>query len=661
MVKLSIKTKIRSGFISVFAIMLLVAIYLFLQLQIISKQTRLLYEHPFLVSNTVQVVKTEIYKNISLVKDIQFAGNQRQTDSLEAETTKNDKIIQEGFKVVSLKYLGNKATVDSAFAAYTAWKNERDKFYRFKTENKSNSSQFLLKFNGRTNLEKINYFLTIISDFAHNKANNTFKEVIETENNSKFTFFILLLVSTLLITFLIWYLSRSIERPIKAFLREANLILKKDEKREFGSDEQIMLLTVKELKSSYLNIEKQDYEINLKNKQLSGINQALEEKISQRTVELVNANKELERNILKRTHELNDALELNLKIFETSPLGIIAFREDGPCIFANTAVAEISGGTVEQMLQLDFRKLDNWKENGLFEKAEITLKTLEIQKASIHTISTYKKEVKIRYHMSTFKNKDTLNLLMIVEDITDLMLTEIELKKKTEYLELANKELEAFSYSVSHDLRAPLRHIGGFIDLLIKGNLSQLDDKGIRYLNIISASSKEMGNLIDALLTFSRLGRTGLKITELNSGDMVKKVLKIFDNELKGKNVEITVSELPKIKGDESLINQVWVNLISNALKYSRNREKAVIEIGGKIENGETIFHIKDNGVGFDMNYAEKLFGVFQRMHKATDFEGIGIGLANVNRIVTKHGGKCWAESEVDKGATFYFSLPTKQ
>jgi len=661
MVKLSIKTKIRSGFISVFAIMLLVAIYLFLQLQIISKQTRLLYEHPFLVSNTVQVVKTEIYKNISLVKDIQFAGNQRQTDSLEAETTKNDKIIQEGFKVVSLKYLGNKATVDSAFAAYTAWKNERDKFYRFKTENKSNSSQFLLKFNGRTNLEKTNYFLTIISDFAHNKANSTFKEVIETENNSKFTFFILLLVSTLLITFLIWYLSRSIERPIKAFLREANLILKKDEKREFGSDEQIMLLTVKELKSSYLNIEKQDYEINLKNKQLSGINQALEEKISQRTVELVNANKELERNILKRTHELNDALELNLKIFETSPLGIIAFREDGPCIFANTAVAEISGGTVEQMLQLDFRKLDNWKENGLLEKAEITLKTLEIQKASIHTISTYKKEVKIRYHMSTFKNKDTLNLLMIVEDITDLMLTEIELKKKTEYLELANKELEAFSYSVSHDLRAPLRHIGGFIDLLIKGNLSQLDDKGIRYLNIISASSKEMGNLIDALLTFSRLGRTGLKITELNSGDMVKKVLKIFDNELKGKNVEITVSELPKIKGDESLINQVWVNLISNALKYSRNREKAVIEIGGKIENGETIFHIKDNGVGFDMNYAEKLFGVFQRMHKATDFEGIGIGLANVNRIVTKHGGKCWAESEVDKGATFYFSLPTKQ
>jgi len=312
-------------------------------------------------------------------------------------------------------------------------------------------------------------------------------------------------------------------------------------------------------------------------------------------------------------------------------------------------------------LQLNFRELDSWKENGLFEKAKITLKTLKIEKASIHTNSIYKKEVKIRYIMSTFTNKNSLNLLMIVENITDLMLTETELKRKTDYLELANKELEAFSYSVSHDLRAPLRHIGGFIDLLMKDKSAQLDDTGIRYLKTISESSKEMGNLIDALLTFSRLGRTGLKVTEFNSLEMVNKVLKTFDDELMGRNVEIIVSELPKIKGDKSLINQVWVNLISNALKYSRNREKAVIEIGGEIKNGETIFHIKDNGVGFDMNYAGKLFGVFQRMHKADDFEGIGIGLANVNRIVMKHGGSCWAESEVDKGSTFYFSLPTKE
>jgi len=661
MVKLSIKTRIRLGFISEFAIMLLVAIYLFVQLHIISKQTCLIYEHPYLVSSTIQDIETGIYKNTILIRDIQLARNRHLIDSLENETFKTDNIIQNGFKVVSQKYLGNKATVDSAFAAYTAWKIKRDRFYRLKTENKSDRSQSLLIVESHANLERINYFLTIISNFADNKAENTIKKVIETENNSEFTSIILFLVSALLVLFLIRYLSLSIERPIKTFVSEANILLRKDEKTKIVADEQIMLLTLAELKKAYLSIEKQDCEINLKNEELSVMNLELGEKIRQRTVELVNANIELERNILKRTHELNDALELNLKIFETSPLGIIAFSEDGPCIFANSAVAGISGATVEQMLQLNFRKLDTLKVNGLFEKAEIALKTHKIQKASIQIISTFNKEVRIRYHMSTFTNKDKLNILMMVEDITELMLSEIELKKKTEYLELANKELEAFSYSVSHDLRAPLRHIGGFINLLMKGNSAQLDETGIRYLNIISESSNEMGKLIDALLKFSRLGRTELQKTEFNCRNLVIRVFNTFDVEMKGRKVEINLSDLPDIKGDESLINQVWVNLISNALKYTRNREITLIEIGGETDKGETIFHIKDNGVGFDMKYAGQLFGVFQRMHKATDFEGVGIGLANVNRIVMKHGGKCWAESEVDKGATFFFSLPTIQ
>jgi len=660
MLKLSIKAKISLSLITVFTIMLLVSVYIFVQLQVISKQTLQLYKHPYQISNTVREIKNKIYTTENLLWDFQHAGNLHQLDSLKAETDSADAFIQEGFNIVSLSYSGDKATVDSAYSAYISWRMAQNKFYKLRKENGSESIQAELKSEDRIKFDKINSFLALISNTSKDKAENTFKEIMITENNSKIISIILLLFSALLITFLIWYLSRSIERPIKAFLREANLLLKKEEKTEFVADEQIMILTLKELKNAYVSIEKQDYDISLKNKQLSEMNLELEEKIRQRTVELVNANNELERNILKRTHELNDALELNFKIFETSPLGIIAFREDGPCIFANTAVAEISGGTVEEMLELDFRKLENWRENGLFEKAESTLKTLEIQKASIHTISTFQKEVKIRYHMSTFKNKETLNLLMIVEDITDLMLTEIELKKKTENLELANKELEAFSYSVSHDLRAPLRHIGGFIDLLIKNNSTQLNETGLRYLNIISESSKEMGNLIDALLTFSRLGRTGLQITELNPKDMVNKVLKTFDDEMKGRNIEIKISELPNVQGDESLIKQVWVNLISNALKYTRNRDKAVIEIGSEMVTGKTIFHIKDNGVGFNMKYAEKLFGVFQRMHKASDFEGVGIGLANVNRIVMKHGGKCWAESEVDKGAAFYFSLPTK-
>jgi len=264
-----------------------------------------------------------------------------------------------------------------------------------------------------------------------------------------------------------------------------------------------------------------------------------------------------------------------------------------------------------------------------------------------------KKSTLSGHNLDKMENEDEL-----IIDNKKLVLQNAEKEKLAAELTIANKELEAFSYSVSHELRAPLRHICGFIDLLIQNNSAQLDETGLKYLNIISESSHEMENLIDALLTYSRLTRTELQRTNINSKSTVTQVLKTFNDEIAGRNVEIIVSDLPDILGDEELIRQVWVNLISNAFKFSRNKEKTMIDIGCKIENDKTIFHIKDNGVGFNMRYADKLFGVFQRLHKARDFEGIGIGLANVNRIVIRHGGKCWAEGEVDHGATFFFSLP---
>jgi PAS domain S-box-containing protein len=235
------------------------------------------------------------------------------------------------------------------------------------------------------------------------------------------------------------------------------------------------------------------------------------------------------------------------------------------------------------------------------------------------------------------------------------------LKQREELLSMANKELEAFSYSVSHDLRAPLRHIRSFIQLFQSNSKDRLDEKSNHYLNVISNAAKQMGILIDDLLHFSRMGRTSLSITELDMNNIVNYILEEVTNESTEKNIEWQISNLPKAFGDLSMIRIVWMNLITNAIKYTSKRDKPIIKIDYNTNENEIIFLISDNGAGFDNNYAEKLFGVFQRLHSSEDYEGSGIGLATVRRIISRHGGKTWAEGEVDKGATFYFSLPKKQ
>jgi signal transduction histidine kinase len=229
--------------------------------------------------------------------------------------------------------------------------------------------------------------------------------------------------------------------------------------------------------------------------------------------------------------------------------------------------------------------------------------------------------------------------------------------ERTSELEHLNKELEAFSYSVSHDLRAPLRHVNGFAQMLLQNPLLQSNPQAQRHLGLIVNSAKQMGTLIDDLLSFSRMGRQSLHLRSVNLSDMVAEVVKELSSHENGREIKWDIRDLPPAQADPALLRQVWVNLISNALKYTRDKSPAVISIMAGAGNGELIFSVQDNGAGFDMAFAEKLFGVFQRLHSAEEFEGTGIGLANVRRIVSRHGGRTWAEGKVGQGATFWFSL----
>ncbi len=258
-------------------------------------------------------------------------------------------------------------------------------------------------------------------------------------------------------------------------------------------------------------------------------------------------------------------------------------------------------------------------------------------------------------------------------DITDRKLAEAgvlslnqELEQRiadrTAQLESANKELEAFSYSVSHDLRAPLRHIDGFLGLLKERTAATLDEESLRYVNTISMAARHMDALIDDLLSFSRMGRADMAQTRVDLGALVQEVVRELEPETQDRIIRWHIADLPVVTGDRAMLHVVLVNLISNALKFTQRRPQTEIEIGYLPDQAtDTVVFVRDNGAGFDMKYADKLFGVFQRLHRAEEFEGTGIGLANVHRIIDRHGGRTWAEGKIDGGATFFFSLPQSQ
>jgi PAS domain S-box-containing protein len=341
-------------------------------------------------------------------------------------------------------------------------------------------------------------------------------------------------------------------------------------------------------------------------------------------------------------------------------------------LLVNTAFAELYGYDAEdEQAHMPLRSLGNgaWDDMALLQRLNDVLardRELWDYELTQRTVDGIDRFVVINARRITQPDTQHPALLLTVSDITARALVEQkinelnrQLEGKVEQVSDVNRELEAFSYSVSHDLRAPLRHISGFAGKLEAQLGDQADDRVRHYIDVISSSSRRMAQLIDDLLVFSRLGRGALRLQPVDMQSLVEEARALVETEARDRRIEWSIAPLPIVVGDENMLRTVWQNLLGNAVKYTGNREVGQIYV--EVERtavGDYEFAVRDNGAGFDMQYASKLFGVFQRLHRASEFPGNGIGLANVRRIIARHGGRTWAEGETDRGATFHFSLP---